>query len=141
MGIVLIVTAILMIINHPQVNLFNASGTALSLPFTSFKIYVGMVAFLILGALMSFGVGLYGPSMAVVSLLGMNTTAAFPIMMGSCAFLMPFGSIKFMMDKNYDPKLTVGISIAGVYAVFAAFLIVFVGLQVFAGLDKAEFMK
>jgi hypothetical protein len=35
---------------------------------------------------------LYAPCMILVSLLGMNPIAAFPIMMGSCAFLMPVGA-------------------------------------------------
>ena len=43
----------------------------------------------LLGALMTLGVGLYAPCLILVSLLGMNPIAAFPIMMGSCAFLMP----------------------------------------------------
>jgi hypothetical protein len=34
--------------------------------------------------------------MILVSLLGMNPTAAFPIMMGSCAFLMPVASVRFV---------------------------------------------
>ena len=45
----------------------------------------------VLGALMTLGIGLYAPCMILVSLLGMNPKAAFPIMMGSCAFLMPVG--------------------------------------------------
>ena len=44
-----------------------------------------------LGALMTIGVGMYAPTMVVISLMGMNPLAAFPIMMGSAAFLMPVG--------------------------------------------------
>ena len=36
---------------------------------------------------MTLGIGLYAPAMILVSLLGMDPKAAFPIMMGSCAFL------------------------------------------------------
>ncbi len=43
---------------------------------------------------MTLGIGLYAPCMILISLLGMNPTAAFPIMMGSCAFLMPVGSMQ-----------------------------------------------
>ena len=53
---------------------------------------LGLAGNFVLGALMMLGVGLYGPCMILVSLLGMNPTAAFPIMMGSCAFLMPVAS-------------------------------------------------
>jgi len=37
------------------------------------------------------GVGLYAPCLIMLSLLGLDPRAAFPIMMGSCAFLMPIG--------------------------------------------------
>lgn len=36
---------------------------------------------------MTLGIGLYGPCLILVSLLGIGPIAAFPIMMGSCAFL------------------------------------------------------
>ena len=49
---------------------------------------------------MMLGIGLYAPCMILVSLLGMNPTAAFPIMMGSCAFLMPIGSVRFVRDAH-----------------------------------------
>ena len=52
---------------------------------------------------MEVGVGLYGPCMILVALLGMNPTAAFPIMMGSCAFLMPIGSLKFIKQRALQP--------------------------------------
>jgi hypothetical protein len=42
-----------------------------------------------LGALMAIGIGAYAPIMIRVSLLGMSPKTAFPIMMGSCAFLTP----------------------------------------------------
>ena len=51
---------------------------------------------------MQVGVGLYGPCLILVSLLGMNPQAAFPIMMGSCAFLMPIGSLKFIRHERYS---------------------------------------
>ena len=37
-----------------------------------------------------------GPCMILVGLLGMNATTAFPIMMGSCAFLMPVSGLRFI---------------------------------------------
>jgi hypothetical protein len=40
-----------------------------------------------LGAIMTAGVGLYAPCMALIFALGMSPKVAFPIMMGSCAFL------------------------------------------------------
>jgi hypothetical protein len=43
---------------------------------------------------MMLGIGYYAPCLIMISLLGMDPKAAFPIMMGACAFLMPVGSIQ-----------------------------------------------
>jgi hypothetical protein len=32
----------------------------------------------------------------------MDPIAAFPIMMGSCAMLMPVASVRFISDRKYD---------------------------------------
>jgi uncharacterized membrane protein YfcA len=85
---------------------------------------LGLVGNFILGALMEVGVGLYGPCMILVSLLGMNPQAAFPIMMGSCAFLMPVGSLKFIRHERYSLRATLGLGIGGVPAVLIAAFIV-----------------
>jgi len=54
----------------------------------------------------------------------MNPRASFPIMMGSCAFLMPFGSYRFIKNRRYSPKAAAGLSVGGVPAVFlAAYLV------------------
>src|SRR5262249_15635656 len=57
---------------------------------------LGLAGNFVLGALMTMGIGLYAPCLILVSLLGMSPSAAFPIMMGSCAFLMPVGGIRFV---------------------------------------------
>jgi uncharacterized membrane protein YfcA len=62
--------------------------------------------------------------MIMVSLLGMNPTAAFPIMMGSCAFLMPFGGYRFIRKEKYDVRAAMGLAIGGIPAVLIAALIV-----------------
>ena len=48
---------------------------------------------------MTLGIGLYAPCMILVGLLGMNPRAAFPVMMGSCAFLMPVGGLRFIEPR------------------------------------------
>jgi uncharacterized membrane protein YfcA len=97
-------------------------GTALSL--SGVWLVVGAVANFVLGALMTAGVGLYAPCMILVSLLGMNAKAAFPIMMGSCAFLMPLGGIEFIRRGAYDLPAALGLAIAGVPAVLLAAFVV-----------------
>ncbi|MEI6244676.1 MAG: permease, partial [Acidobacteriota bacterium] len=77
-----------------------------------------------LGALMTLGIGLYAPCMILVGLLGMKGAAAFPIMMGSCAFLMPMSSAKFVQKQAYALKASLGLAIGGIPAVLVAALIV-----------------
>lgn len=69
---------------------------------------------------MSLGIGLYAPCMILVSLLGMDPTAAYPIMMGSCAFLMPIGSAKFIQKRRYSLKPALGLALGGIPAVLVA---------------------
>jgi uncharacterized membrane protein YfcA len=88
------------------------------------RLVVGLGVNFILGALMQVGVGLYGPCLILVSLLGMNPQAAFPIMMGSCAFLMPIGSLKFIEHQRFSLRSTMGLALGGVPAVLIAFYIV-----------------
>jgi len=80
----------------------------------------GAVGNFVLGALMTIGVGLYAPCLVLVSLLGMNPSTGFPIMMGSCAFLMPLASVPFIRRGSYDARAALGLTLAGVPAVFAA---------------------
>ena len=73
---------------------------------------------------MTLGIGLYAPCMILISLLGMNPTAAFPIMMGSCAFLMPVGGIQFIRKDELPPARRLGLALGGVPAVLVAAFIV-----------------
>jgi uncharacterized membrane protein YfcA len=73
---------------------------------------------------MMLGIGLYAPCMILVSLLGMNPTAAFPIMMGSCAFLMPFASVRFIREKTYNVRASIGLALGGLPAAIIAAKIV-----------------
>ena len=60
----------------------------------------------------------------MISLLGMNPTAAFPIMMGACAFLMPVGSLQFIRKHSYDVRSAIGLMLGGPAAVIIAAFIV-----------------
>ncbi|MBP3928047.1 MAG: sulfite exporter TauE/SafE family protein, partial [Peptostreptococcaceae bacterium] len=116
MGLALAVTAILMFISHPQINLFPVGGDAIGL--TGIKLIIGIIGNFILGALMTAGVGLYSPCMAMIYFLGMSPKVAFPIMMGSCAMLMPIASTKFIKEDAYAKKTSLFITIGGVIGVF-----------------------
>jgi uncharacterized membrane protein YfcA len=81
---------------------------------------LGVLGNFALGALMTIGVGLYAPCLVMVSLLGMNPDTGFPIMMGSCAFLMPVASVPFIRQGSYSPRAALGLALAGLPAVLIA---------------------
>jgi uncharacterized membrane protein YfcA len=112
----LLVTGALIVLK--QLNLFPQGGGGLEL--TGALLVAGIVGNFIFGALMTLGIGLYAPCMGLVALLGMDPKAAFPIMMGSCAFLMPFSSARFIRAKAYSSKAALGLAIGGVPGVFLA---------------------
>jgi uncharacterized membrane protein YfcA len=85
---------------------------------------VGVVGNFVLGALMTIGVGLYAPCLVLVSLLGMNPGTGWPIMMSSCAFLMPLASVPFVRRGGYDARAALGLTLAGVPAVLLAYFLV-----------------
>jgi len=116
MGACLLGAAALMLL--AQLKLVPAGGDLLSLEGN--RLYIGLAVNFILGALMTLGIGLYAPCMILVSLLGMNPTAAFPIMMGSCAFLMPVASARFLKARRYDPRAVLSLMIGGVPGVLVA---------------------
>ena len=97
-------------------------GTALALGGTRFAI--GLACNFALGALMTIGIGLYGPCLILVALLGMDPKAAFPIMMGSCAFLMPVASARFVRARAVDLRVALGLLLGGVPAVLVAAYVV-----------------
>jgi uncharacterized membrane protein YfcA len=120
MGVLLIAAAGIMVVR--QVGSVPGGGTALGLQGGRLAIAVG--GNLGLGALMTLGIGLYAPCMILVSLLGMNAQTAFPIMMGSCAFLMPAASVPFVRSGRYDLRAALGLTLAGTPAVLIAAFIV-----------------
>ncbi len=120
MGLALLGAAVLMLMT--QLNLFPGGGVTLGL--SGGRLGVGLAGNFVLGVFMMLGIGLYAPCMILVSLLGMNPTAAFPIMMGSCAFLMPIASMKFVRSGSYDLRPTLGLALGSVPAVLLAALVV-----------------
>lgn len=120
MGVALIITAFLMLAG--QMNWMPLGGEAIALRGT--KLFIAIVGNFILGSLMTVGVGLYAPCMALVYMLGLSPKVAFPIMMGSCAFLMPVASVKFIKEKAYNRKAAIGITAGGIVGVLVAAFIV-----------------
>jgi uncharacterized membrane protein YfcA len=120
MGAALLVMAGIFLLT--QLKLMPGGGTDMGL--LGGKLAFAVAANTMLGALMTLGIGLYGPCMILISLMGMNPKAAFPIMMGSCAFLMPVGSTRFIRGERYNLKSALGLTLGGIPGVLIAAYIV-----------------
>jgi uncharacterized membrane protein YfcA len=120
MGAALLVAACLFIARN--LGLMPGGGDAVALAGAAFAVAVAL--HFVFGGLMTLGIGLYAPSLISLSILGMDPRAAFPIMMGACAFLMPAASMQFIKAKRFDPRLALGLAIGGVPAVLVAAFIV-----------------
>lgn len=119
-GVALLIAATLFALGNLE--LLPAGGEALTLPPVLFA--VAVAGHFIMGVLMMFGIGLYAPSLVLLSLLGLNPTAAFPIMMGSCAFLMPISSLRFVKSERIDLRIVIGMALGGIPAVLLAAFVV-----------------
>ena len=123
MFVAMFLLATVMLMKWLGVGPFGEIGTATGL--RGIKLIIAIVVNFILGGLMSIGVGLYAPCMALCVILGLDTGCAFPAMMGSCAYLMAFGnSPKFIQEGRYDPVACWTQAIGGAIGVFLAFFIV-----------------
>jgi uncharacterized membrane protein YfcA len=120
MGFALLGAASLMLMQ--QLQLIPGGGEALAL--SGGRLLVGLAGNFVLGMLMMLGIGLYAPCMILIYLLGMAPIAAFPIMMGSCAFLMPVSSIKFVKERSFHAQAALGLAVGGLPAVLIAAFVV-----------------
>ncbi len=120
LGSVLIAAAVLMLMS--QLELLPVGGNALAL--SGAGMAIGVFGSFWLGALMTLGLGFYAPCMILISMLGMNPKAAFPIMMGACAFLMPVASVQFVRRERYSLSAALGLTLGGIPGVLLAAFIV-----------------
>ena len=122
MGVALIIVAAITLCKINAVGPFGILGTARGLE--GGMLVVGVVANFIHGILMTAGIGLYAPCMAIVLLLGMSADVAFPVMMGSCAYLCPACGITFIKEGKYNRASTIPMIFTGAIGVLIAGFIV-----------------
>jgi uncharacterized membrane protein YfcA len=116
MGVALLIAAGLLLAKNLE--WLPADGTAVGLH--GVTLVFAVIVNGLLGALMMVGVGLYAPCLVLVTLLGMSPIAAFPIMMGSCALLMPVGGVRFVRARRYSPAAALGLTLGGIPGVLGA---------------------
>jgi uncharacterized membrane protein YfcA len=121
MAVALIAAGTFMALGQLKI-LGELKGTALTLSGT--QLAIGAAVNALLGALIMIGVGNYGPSLVLFSLLGMDPRAAFPIMMSAGAFVGPVGSVQFMRARRVEHRIALGLMIGGIPGVLVAALLV-----------------
>jgi uncharacterized membrane protein YfcA len=120
MGLALVAVAVALLAS--LLGLYPAGGDAVGL--AGWKLLLAIVVSFILGALMTIGVGFYAPCMALIYSLGMSPLVAFPVMMGSCAFLMPAAGVRFIRAGAHNRKAALALALGGIPGVLlAAFVI------------------
>jgi uncharacterized membrane protein YfcA len=120
MGVGLLVAAAGFALSN--LGLMPPGGTATSLPPGPFAIVVA--ASFAFGILVNLGVGNFAPTLVLVSLLGMDPRAAFPIMMASGALLVLVAGLRIIKTRPLNLPLVIGMSLGGVPAVLVAAFIV-----------------
>jgi uncharacterized membrane protein YfcA len=107
---------------------FPEGGVAMGLEGWKFSLAVAMS--FIFGALMCVGIGNYAPLMILLSLLGMDPLAAFPIMMANDGMLQPVSSLGFFRTARFSHVASLGLTIGSLIGVPAAYcLLKFVVLR------------
>ncbi len=120
MGVALLSAALFMTI--AQLNKMPVGGTALTLSGGALWLALGIN--FVLGALIMLGVGNYGPTFVLLSALGMDPRAAFPIMMGSGAYAALLGCLEFVKRRNQVNQPAIGLTLGGIPGVLVAALLV-----------------
>jgi uncharacterized membrane protein YfcA len=116
MGIALVTASMFMVFG--MVGWIPAGGTARSLPAGAFVLALAIN--FALGTLLPLGIGNYAPSLVLFSLLGMDPTAAFPIMMGSGAFVASVAGLRFVAVRRFHPRAAFGLTLGGIPGVIVA---------------------
>src|SRR3569832_151264 len=119
-GVALLVAAAFYALSN--LGLMPVGGTAASLPLP--LMIVAIAANFVFGVLLNFGVGNYAPTLAMLSLMGMDPRLSFPIMAGGAALAAAGASVRHIRIGKVDLRIALGLAIGGVPAVLvAAFLV------------------
>jgi uncharacterized membrane protein YfcA len=105
-----------------NLGLFPAGGTASGLPMG--LTIVAIAASFVFGLLANFGVGNYAPTLAMLSLMGMDPRYSFPIMAAGASLMGAGASVRFVRMPQIDLRIVLGLTLGGIPAVLVAAFIV-----------------
>ncbi len=119
-GVALLVAALFYCLAN--LGLMPAGGTANSLP--PLLAVVAVLANFLFGILLSFGVGNYAPTLAMLSLMGMDPRLAFPIMAAGAGFSGVAAGVQCVRTVRLDWRVVLGLTIGAIPSVLIAAFIV-----------------
>jgi hypothetical protein len=119
-GVALLIAAALYAMSNLDMMPIGGTATALE----PRLLWIAVAAHFVMGMLMAFGIGLYAPSLILLSLLGLDPRLAFPIMASACAFLMPTTGFRYINAERIDLRIVIGIALGGIPAVLVAAFVV-----------------
>lgn len=105
-----------------NLGLMPVGGDAAELPVPLMFIAIG--ASFIFGVLLNFGVGNYAPTLALLSLLGMNPRLAFPIMAFGAAIAGAAASSRLVKLADLDLRIVLSLAVGSIPGVLIAAFIV-----------------
>ena len=120
LGVGTLVAALLFV----AVNLHLLPGGGDAFFLTGWRFCVATVGSVLLGSLMAAGVGLFGPCMIMLALLGMHPLAAFPVMMAAGCVQQLVSGTRYARAGRYAFGMTLGLGLGGVIGALVASLMV-----------------
>ena len=119
-GVALLVAAFFYVLSN--LGMMPVGGTAASLPLP--LALIAVAASFLFGILLSFGVGNYAPTLALLSLMGMDPRLAFPIMAASAGFGGVAAGVRCVNTVKLDWRIVLGLTVGAIPAVLVAAFIV-----------------
>lgn len=120
MGIGLLIAGILMI--GTLLSFLPAGGDARGL--SGIRLVLSCAIVFVIGVFYPLGIGSYAPTLVLVSLMGMNPTVAFPIMMCGAGFNSASSFVNFIKSGEFHRRVSFGFNIGGVIGVLIAVIVV-----------------
>lgn len=119
-GVALLIAALFYCLAN--LGMMPAGGTASTLP--PLLAIVAIAANFLFGILLSFGVGNYAPTLAMLSLMGMDPRLAFPIMAAGAGFSGVAAGVQCVRKVDLDWRIVLGLTIGAIPTVLIAAFIV-----------------
>jgi uncharacterized membrane protein YfcA len=119
-GLALLIAAVFFVLSN--LDLMPVGGTASSLP--PGLTILAIAASFGFGVLINFGIGNYAPSLAMLSLMGLDPRLCFPIMAASASFAAAGIATHHIRERKIDLRIPLAMVLGGIPAVLVAALIV-----------------